>query len=218
MHRTAALLCTLAFASPLLAQKGKLPDVSSTIKGDLNLPIPFKNPLFTNYTENIGQAGLAFQLPVYQGLGFGLGGAMWWTTLKQRTLQPFVPNGDVRRSIAYGKLSYERYTGPTTFYEASLRAGMAWYDFDCGTCSGARDGVAFWALGLGYFVHATENLAFGLTLGFDQASRNFLAEDLGQQRFPGSPESAERRPMRNVLVGLGFSTRLRRSEREAVTW
>jgi hypothetical protein len=67
-------------------------------------------------------------------------------------------------------------------------------------------------------VHATENLAFGFTLGYDQAARTFLAEDLGQQRFPGSLESAERRPMRNVLVGLGFSTRLRRSEREAVTW
>ncbi|MBK6342351.1 MAG: hypothetical protein IPF41_07125 [Flavobacteriales bacterium] len=217
MHRTAAFLCASVLASSLMAQ-GKLPDVSSTIKGDLNLPIPFKNPLFTNYTENIGQAGLAFQVPVLKGMSIGAGGAMWWTTLKQRTLQPFVPNGDVRRTIAYGKLAYERYTGSNTFYEASLRLGLAWYDFDCGTCVGARDGVAYWALGMGYFVHATENLAFGLTLGYDQSSRTFLAEDLGQQRFPGSPQSAERRPMRNVLVGLGFSTRLRRSEREAVTW
>lgn len=218
MHRITTLVLAAAAMLPARAQKGKLPDVSSTIKGELTLPIPFKNPLFTNYTENIGQVGLAYQVPVLRGLGVGAGAAMWWTTLKERTLQPFVPNGDVRRTIAYGKLSYERYTGANTFYEASLRAGMAWYDFDCGTCAGARDGVAWWALGIGYYVHATENLAFGFTLGYDQAARTFLAEDLGQQRFPGSLESAERRPMRNVLVGLGFSTRLRRSEREALTW
>jgi len=218
MHRSVTLLVSFLIITQSMAQKGKLPDVSSTIKGDLNLPIPWKNPLFTDYTENIGQAGLGFQYPVYQGLGIGIGGAMWWTTLKERTLQPFVPNGDVRRTIAYGKLAYERYTGPVTYYEASFRAGMAWYDFDCGTCAGARDGVAYWAIGLGYYVHATENLSFGLTLGYDQASRFFTAEDLGQQRFPGTLESIERRTMRNVLIGLGFSTRLRRNEREVVTW
>lgn len=216
--RTLYLAIALVLCRAGWAQGGRLPDVSSTIKGDLVLPIPFKNPLLTNYTENIGQAGLTFQVPVRKGLGVGLGGAMWWTSLKERTLQPFVPNGDIRRAIAFGKVQLERYTSPVTFYELHAKAGMAWYDYDCGTCAGPRAGVAYWAVGAGYYVHASENLAFGLTLAFDRSARAFEAADLGVGRFPGTQQSVERRNLQNVLVGLGFSTRLRRSEREVITW
>lgn len=218
MKRLASLFLVTLLAMPASAQRGNQPDVSSTIKGDLNLPIPFKNPLFTNYTDNVGQACLTFQVPISKGFGLGIGGGMWWTSLKERTLQPFVPNGDVRRTIGFAKAQYERYTGPVTFYEASVKAGMAWYEFDCASCAGTRAPVMYWAVGVGYFVHASENLAFGITLGYDNAARSFSASDLGVARFPGTQESAEHRSMQNVLLGLGFSTRLRRSEREAVTW
>jgi len=218
MSRPAALLLAIVVHAQCIAQKGSIPDVSSTIKGDLILPIPFKNPLFTNYTENVGQAGLTFQVPVGKGFGVGIGGGMWWTTLKERTLQPFVSNGDVRRIIGFGKAQYERYTGPVTFYEANLKVGMAWYDFDCATCAGSRPPVLYWAAGIGYFVHATENLAFGLTMGYDRSGRTFAASDFGVEYFPGTRETAEHRAMQNFLLGLCFSTRLRRSEREAVTW
>lgn len=216
--RRLALLCLAALPLAAIAQRGRLPDVSSTIKGDLVLPIPFKNPLLTDYTENIGHAGLTFQLPVRKGLGVGAGGGMWWLSLKERTLQPFVPNGDVRRAIAYGKVQYERYTGPMAFYELHAKAGMAWHDFDCGTCAGASQPVGYWSVGAGYYLHATENLAFGLTLGYDRSARVFSAADLGVEHFPGTREGAERRGMQNVLLGLGFSTRLRPSDRESVTW
>lgn len=218
MIRTASILLAVALHAHCSAQKGSIPDVSSTIKGDLILPIPFKNPLFTTYTENIGQVGLTFQVPVSKGFGLGIGGGMWWTTLKERALQPFVPNGDMRRVIVFGKAQYEHYTGPVTFYEASLKVGAAWYDFDCATCAGARPPVLYWAVGLGYFVHATENLAFGLTIGYDRAARTFSASDLGVEHFPGTRQTIEQRAMQDFLLGLCFSTRLRRSDREAVTW
>lgn len=214
------ILLGLVLALPASAQqRSRLPDVSTTIKGDLVLPVPLSNPLFTSVTENIGQVGAAFQVPIRKGFGVGAGGAMWWTTLKERALAPFVGAGDVRRTIVFGKLQYERYTGERTFYEVNFRSGMAFYDFDCPSCVGAKDGVLYWGGGVGYYVHATDNLAFGLTLGYDRASATFSAQDLGLTTgFPGRRETMEGTAFQNLLFGLGFSTRLRRSERDPVTW
>lgn len=201
------------------AQKGgRLPDVSSTVKGDLVMPIPLANPLFNSVTESVGQIGGTFQLPVYKGFGLGLGGNITWLTLKERALNPFILSGDVRRLVGYGKLQYEAYTGERTFYELSLRAGMAVYDFDCSTCVGPRNPVLYWSVQTGYYIHATDNLAFGLLVGYDRQSARFSADDLGLDNFPGRRETAESHDYQNLLFGLGFSTRLRRSERDAVTW
>lgn len=201
------------------AQKGgRMPDVSSTVKGDLVMPIPLGNPLFNSVTESVGQIGGTFQLPLHKGFGIGLGGNITWFTLKERALNPFILSGDVRRMVGYGKLQYEAYTGERTFYELSLRGGMSIYDFDCSTCAGQRDPVLYWSLQAGYYIHATDNLAFGLLIGYDNQRARFDAEDLGLENFPGRRETAESRSYQNLLFGLGFSTRLRRSEREAVTW
>lgn len=219
MRRAALLALAACCAAALHAQqRGRLPEVSATLKGDLQLPIPFRNPLFTAYTENIGQVALAYQHPLYNGLGIGAGGGLWWSALKERALQPFVPPGEVRRAIAFGKMQYERYTGPVTFHEFSLRAGAAWYWFDCATCSGAARPVPFWGVGWGFYLHATDNLAFGFTAAYDRAARTFAATDLGLARFPDRRDIAEARPAQNLLLGLAFSTRLRPSPREPVTW
>lgn len=182
------------------------------------LPVPLRNPLFNSVTETVGQVGLTFQLPVYGGWGLGLGGNMTWFTLKERALNPFIASGDVRRLVVYGKAQYEQYTGERTFYELSLRVGMAGYDFDCSTCVGQRDPVLYWSLQTGYYIHATDNLAFGLLVGYDNQRARFAASDLGLENFPGRTETAEAGSYQNLIFGLGFSTRLRRSERDAVTW
>ncbi|MBK9177845.1 MAG: hypothetical protein IPM46_16235 [Flavobacteriales bacterium] len=219
MHRSLALFILIVTALCADAQqRGRLPDVSSTVKGDLVLPVPLRNPLFNSITETVGQVGLTFQLPVYKGLGLGLGSNMTWFTLKERALNPFIVSGDVRRLVAYGKVQYEQYTGERTFYELSLRIGLAGYDFDCSTCVGQRDPVLYWSLQTGYYVHATDNLAFGLLVGYDNQRARFSAADLGLENFPGRTETTEAGSYQNLIFGLGFSTRLRRSDREAVTW
>ncbi len=219
MSRT--LLIWSLCCAPLLAaaqKKGDLPDVSTTFKGDLVLPVSFKNSIFNSATETIGQLGGDLQFPLYNGLGVGVGGNFTWWGFKERALAPAVTEGEVRRLVLFGKVQYERYTGERTFYELNLRAGTSTYTYDCPTCIGAETPGFYWALAAGYYVHATDNLAFGLTVGYDRQSTRFDASDLGLTGFPGRKETSEARQYQNLVFGLGFSTRLRRSERDAMTW
>lgn len=210
----AALVCATTYAQ----QRGKENPVSSTVKGDLVLPVAFNNPLFNSITETVGQLGATYQLPVYKGLGLGLGANMTWFTLNERALQPLINNGDVRRTAFYGKVQYEEYTSDRTFYELSLRMGMASYYFDCSTCVGQTDPSFYWSLSTAYYIHATDNLAFGLLFGYDNQASYFSASDLGLDNFPGRVETSEAHVYQNIIIGLGFSTRLRRSERDAMSW
>lgn len=201
-------------------QRGKsdLPDVSLTIKGDLVMPVSLKNPLFNSITETIGQLGGCVQLPLWKGLGIGVGGNHTWWTIKERALAPDINSGEIRRAVLFGKLQYERYTGEQTFYEFNLRVGTSTYNYDCVGCAGATDPTLWWSLGLGYYVHATENLAFGLTIAYDASHSRFNAHDLGLTGFPGRKETEEASNYHNILIGLGFSTRLRKNERDVRGW
>jgi hypothetical protein len=218
MQRSLLLFATVVVMATANAQRRKENPVSSSIKGDMVLPVTFKNPLFNSITETIGQLGATFQLPLRNGLGLGIGGNISWFTLKERALQPFINSGDVRRYVVYGKVQYEEYTSERTFYELSLRMGMGSYDFDCATCVGQTDPAFYWSLSTGYYIHATDNLAFGLLFGYDNQASYFSASDLGLDNFPGRQESVEEHVYQNIIIGLGFSTRLRRSERDAMTW
>jgi hypothetical protein len=219
MKRSLLLSVVVCTVLVVQAQKGdKLPDVSPTFKGELVLPVSFKNPIFNSSTETIGQLGGCLQFPLYKGLGIGAGGNYMWWGIKERALAPFVTEGEVQRAVFYGKLQFERYTGERTFYELSFRAGTSTYTFDCPTCPGAETPGFYWSLISGYYIHATDNLAFGLTVGYDRQSTRFDAMDLGLTGFPGRKETSEDRNFQNLVFGLGFSTRLRRSERDAMTW
>ncbi|MBL0126864.1 MAG: hypothetical protein IPP83_05270 [Flavobacteriales bacterium] len=217
--RTIACSVALLLVVQAIAQKRtKEGDVSSTIKGDLVMPVSFRNPLFNSITETIGQVGATFQVPIRHGIGLGVGGNMSWFTLKQRALAPRIVSGDVRRLALYGKVQLERYTSERTFYELNLRVGMATYDFDCAICTGQQAPVLYWSLGTAWYIHATDNLAFGLLVGYDNQAAHFSAGDLGLNEFPGRKQTTEDHVYQNLLFGLGFSTRLRRSERDAMTW
>lgn len=197
----------------------RLPDVSSTIKGNLILPVPLGNPLFEAVTESVGQVDGLIQFPVYKGLGVGVGGKMTWFQVNERALAPIVTTGEIRRLALYGKLAYERYTGERTFYELNARVGSSTYWFDCPTCGGSRSGGFHWGIGTGWYLHATDNLAFGLTLGYERDTHTFGAADLGlTEGFPGRPERMEARPMQYLLVGMGFSTRLRKAPDSGPGW
>ncbi len=212
MNRTLCLLgCVLACLGTRAQERNRSPDVSATIKGELTLPVPLGTPLFASITESIGQLGAVYQHPVYKGLGLGVGGGMSWFGLEERALAPIVTTGEVRRGRAFGKVAYEHYTTARSFYELSLRAGLSSYRFDCPTCDAGPVQAFHWGVGSAYYLHATENLAFGLTLGYEQDMRRFAAGDLGLANFPGRREVQEAANSGYLIVGLSFSTRLRAS-------
>lgn len=213
------LLC-MGFGQLASAQAGqRLPDVSPTIKGTLVLPAPLRNPLFNSVTETLGTLDGVIQFPLTKGLGVGVGGKMTWFGVKERALAPVVTSGDIRKATFFGKVQYEQYTGGRTFYELSVRAGSSRYVFDCPTCSeDSKRTVFHMGFGVGYYVHATENLAFGLTLGYERDDTSFGTTDLGLESFPGRTQTVENSEFQNILIGLGFSTRLRRSEESKAGW
>ncbi len=198
-------------------EKRNLPPVTTTFKGSLNLPAPLLNPLFQGFTETIGQLDGVIQFPVYNGLSIGAGGKMSWFALKERVLAPDLNTGEIRRGSYYGKLAYEKYTGPRTFYEFSGRAGMSVFNFDCATCPEPVQQVFHWGMGLGYYVHVSHNLAFGFILGYEQDAKTFISHDLGLDNFPGRREIMEDRKFQNMVIGMGFSTRFTRNP-ESPEW
>lgn len=213
------VLCTGLALSSWSQSKSRLPDVSSTIKGDLVLPVPLGNPLFESVTESVGQIGGTLQFPVSKGLGFGAGARMTWFSINERALAPVVTSGEIRRLAWYGKVQYEQYTGERTFYELNGRVGMARYSFDCPTCTTGTDRSALhWGIGTGYYIHASDNLAFGLTLGYETDDITFGARDLGLEGFPGRPEVEEARQTQYLVIGMGFSTRLRKAPDSGPGW
>jgi hypothetical protein len=208
------------FALGVQAQKKKerLPDVSSTIKGSLILPVPLGNPLFEAVTESVGQVDGLIQFPIAKGLSLGAGGKMTWFQINERALAPFVTTGEIRRLSFYGKVAYEQYTGERTFYELNARVGNSTYWFDCPTCGNTQRSGLHWGIGTGYYIHASDNLAFGLTLGYETDGITFGAPDLGLQGFPGRPQLYEARQAQYLIIGMGFSTRLRKTPDSGPGW
>lgn len=220
-HLRSALLVLGCMALSSAQSQQMKPDspVSTTFKGTLVLPAPLKNPLFNSVTETLGQLDGVLQFPVANGFGLGVGAKMTWFGVKERALAPYLTSGDVRRATFFGKVQYEEYTGERTFYELSAKMGSSTYVFDCPTCTDdSRRTVFHWAVGVGYYIHATDNLAFGLTLGYERDNTRFSAEDLGLTGFPGRKEIAEDRNFQNFLIGLGFSTRFRKSAEGPGGW
>lgn len=222
MNTSRSVIQLLLFVAPMLAtaqKAGRLPDVSSTLKGNLILPVPLGIPLFESVTESVGQLDGVVQFPLYNGLGVGVGGKMTWFTINERALAPIVTSGEIRRSAIYGKVQYEHYTGPRTFYELNARFGTSKYTYDCPTCTTATEGNVFhWGAGIGYYLHASDNLAFGLTLGYETDAAVFEATDLGLTGFPGRTEVAESSNYQYLVIGMGFSTRFRKSQSEGPGW
>lgn len=222
MSLRSTLFLAAVYALPFMGNAQKrtpLPEPSLTLKGNFFLPAPIGNPLFKSSTESIGQVDGVLQIPILKGLGVGVGGKMTWYGMNERALAPFVTNGEVRRRTFYGKLQYEQYTGPRAYYELHARLGASTYTFDCPTCTTSNKSNAFhWGLGAAYYIHATDNLSFGLTIGYEVDATRFNAENLGLNNFPGRVQTEEEHNYRNFIIGMGFSTRFRKSEEDTRGW
>jgi hypothetical protein len=215
----AALLMQL----PVLAQQTKgLPDVSSTFRGILALPVPLGNPLYGDVAETVGRLGATVQFPLVskksRAFGLGAGFDVTWAGINERALAPEVTSGDIRRTALYGRVLYESYTSKSTFYELSLKVGSGTYAYACSTCGDSQESGLLWGLGFGYFIHASENLAFGLTMGYERVGVRLDASDMGLETFPGRSELSEARDYQDLVFGLIFSTRLRKAPDAGRGW
>lgn len=201
---------------PMGGQGQPVPEFKPTAQGFLFLPVALGNPVFDNLTAVLGQVDGAFNLPIHKGLGAGAGVGHAWYELNESGLAPEVTIGSVNRLLIYGKLWWGQYTGPRTFYELNAKLGQSIWDWQCGTCADSKRQADFsWGLNAAYFVHATDNLAFGLSVGYNRDMGNFSPGVIGLERFPGRTDMGG--PYRFFTVGLGFSTGFQRS-REEVGW
>ena len=204
--RSAACILFVGAGFAAVAQK---PEVGPTFKGTFLLPVAIGNDLFSDITEMVGQLDGCVQMPLYKGLGLGVGYSGTWLALKEFSLSPDIIRGDVVRSTWYGKVQYEHYTGPTTYYELNAKFGGSSFAWKTEGCPDIQRQQAFhWGLQAGYYIHASDMLSFGLTLGYEADEAPLSSDLLCMDTFTGRGTSQVDDPYRFLTIGIGFSARL----------
>ncbi len=191
-----------------------LPVQKPTAQLMLILPAQLGNPIFDRLTSPLGEVDGSVQFPLKNGLGAGVGGKMMWWELKTNAFAPTLSTpGEARRSALYAKVQYAHYVTPNMFYELNAKFGTSTWTWDCTTCEEDYKQQGFhWGVTAGYYVHASDNLAFGVTFGYEADATRFSAATICQGSFPGYTDTGG--PYRFLNVGLGFSTRFEKSKEE----
>lgn len=214
-------MAILVGTGPVLAQQKppRKPTVKPNLHGWLNLPIPVGVPLFNDVTRSVGQLDLHFQYPVMKnGLGLGVGAKGSLFNMKENALAPANIAGDATRWTYYGQVQYEHYTGPVTYYQFSGLLGASKYTWDVATCEETtKQQGFFWGVNASYFVHASDNLAFGLILGYEHDASRMTPSTFCMESYPGISDTGPSEPYQFITVGLGFSTRFTKSP-EGPSW
>ena len=210
--RAVGVLLFLAIGASALPQS-RVPSQKPTLEGTLVLPAQMGNKIFGRLTSPLGEFDLSLQFPLWKGLGAGLGGSAMGWELKKTTFSQLNTQGDAGRLTYYAKAQYVRYTGPSAFYELNVKVGNSRWKWDCATCEQdvVQQGLHWSATG-GYYVHASDNLAFGVTAGYETDAVKFTPAVLCLEDFPGYLEKSG--PYNFFTVGLGFSTRFEKSKEE----
>ncbi|MBK7752371.1 MAG: hypothetical protein IPI41_07110 [Flavobacteriales bacterium] len=216
--RVGTLLLSIAISSLVLAQRTRFPEPSLTAKGTLTLPLPIGIPVFTGLTESIGGIDACVQYPVWKGLGFGVGGRACWFGIEERAFAPQTLSGEIFRATYFGKVQWEKYTGKRTFIELAAKVGLSDFRYtsnsDLGKFTFKEQGLHTGAQ-FGLYLHASDNLAFGLQLGYERDQAYLAPDRFNLDEFPprfvlDAPEG----PYDFFTVGLGFITRFSKSEDE----
>ncbi|HMN06213.1 MAG TPA: hypothetical protein PKD45_10835 [Flavobacteriales bacterium] len=211
------LVALLLAACPLAGHAQHLPEFKPTAQGFLFLPIALKNPVFDNLAAVLGQVDGSLSFPIFKGIGLGAGANHTWYELNETGLAPEVTIGSVNRLLLYGKLSWGHYTGQRTFYELNAKMGQSIWDWQCGTCADSkRQNDLSWGLNAAFLLHASDNLAFGVSVGYHRDLSRFSPEVVGLDHFPGRTDMGG--PYRFLNIGLGFSTGFQRSREGEAGW
>lgn len=215
MRITVLTLCLGLLSVTGIAQQP--PEFGPRVQGLLVLPISLQDPVFNGLADVLGQVDGSFSLPVYKGLALGAGASHTWYELNEGALAPEITIGHVNRLLVYGKVSWAHYTSSRTFYELNAKVGPGIWDWKCGSCAdNLRQVDLSWGLNAAYFVHATDNLAFSISVGYHRDLSEFSPDVIGLERFPGRTDMGG--PYRFFNVGLGFSTGFQRSREGEMGW
>ncbi len=209
-----ACFILLGLAANAQEKKERLPVVKPNLHGWLLLPVPVGVPMLTKVSESVGQLDLRMQVPLMKnGLGAGAGVKASLFDLKENALAPENIAGSVQRWTFYGQVQYERYTGPITYYQLSALVGTSKYTWDCATCAEpTRQQGLFLGANASYYVHASDNLAFGLLVGYERDQARLTPQQLCLEYYPGQTDNGPSDPYQFITVGLGFSTRFMKSK------
>ncbi|MBL8003371.1 MAG: hypothetical protein JNL05_15565 [Flavobacteriales bacterium] len=221
MRKPIAVMFAVALCTSGMAQESKrLPEVKPNLHGWLLLPIPVGVPIFNDVTETVGQLDLRFQMPLSKkGYGLGAGVKASLFDLEENSLAPENIAGDVERWTFYGQAQYERYTGPRTYYQLAAQFGTSQYTWSCATCAEpTRQQGFFWGLNASYYLHATDNLAFGVMVGYEQDAARMTPQQLCLDGYPGRTDNGPSAHYGYLTAGLGFSTRFMRSPDAGPGW
>jgi hypothetical protein len=91
--------------------------------------------------------------------------------------------------------------------------GTSKYTWSCATCEAeTRQQGLFWGLNASYYLHASDNLAFGLLLGYEHDGTRLEPSQLCLESYPGRTDNGPSAPYQFLTVGLGFSTRFTKSQ------
>ena len=223
MRRTPLLLTLglLLATTTAHAQEKKVrkPEPKPSLQGWLVLPVPIGNEIYQQVTDAVGQLDFKFQVPVLkQGLGLGVGAKGSLFDLRENALAPASIAGDVRRWAFYGQVEYEHDTGPITYYQFAAQMGSSKYTWNSANCTepNTQQGL-FWGANVSYFVHASDNLAFGLLLGYEHDASRMTPDLLCLESYPGRTDKGPSAPYQFTTIGLGFSTRFAKTQ-EGPNW
>jgi hypothetical protein len=185
--------------------------VKPTAQGFFFLPAALGNPVFNDLTDVLGQVDGTFQVELLYGFGAGAGVNGTFYELRDRSLAPVITEGSVNRVLLYGKLFWNRSLGESVFVEFNTKLGQGTWDWDCTTCAESLRQQAFhWGVNGVLFVRASDNLAFGLSLGYQGDEARFRPGVIGLDHFPGRTDMGA--PYRFFTIGLGFSTGFAKSQ------
>lgn len=199
-------------ALPATAQRKREEGPKPSLKGQLLLPLRAGNDLFSDITETIGEVDIGVQLPLFKGLGIGGGGKGTFFTLDERALSS-TAHGDVTRWTWYGKLQYEHYMSEWNFFELAFKAGTSDYAWDVSTCDEVRhDRVFHWGGSATYYLGVSENLAFGLLIGYELDDIGISPASVCMEEFPGRTITEPEAPLGFLTIGLCFHTRFAKAE------
>lgn len=201
-------------AAPAQEKPGRLPQPRPSLQGWLLLPLPVSDPIFNDITESVGVLDLRFQYPfALKGMGLGVGVKGGVFALQENALAPENIAGEVQRWTFYGQAQFERYAGPRSYYQLAAQVGSSQYTWDCASCDEpTRQSGLFVGGHAGFFLHATDDLAFGLLLGYERDNARLTPGQLCLDGYPGRTDTGPGAPYQYLTVGLGFSTRFIRSE------
>lgn len=197
-------------AGTMAQREDKFPVASAQL--DFVLPTALNNTQMRSLTEVIGQLGLTAQFPLFKGLGIGAGARATFFDYDVRSFGGNPRTGGVQRWSFFGKLQYEALTSEKTFVELAVRAGQTRYTFRTDSCDAVYGNGFYLNPTFGFYLMATKNLAFGLTIGYESDNVYLRPEQFCLEALPNQRIGETEGPLRYFTLGLSVSSRFRKGE------